>query len=111
MFTYIYIHICVCMYMCVYTYEKLPQGANTAARLFVMRVLRIFVPAFRVLVCVYVCIYTRVCIYECTEIPTIIVPSATINYPSATGSIIVGISLPIFYMRIYIHIHVRTTFN
>ncbi len=28
-----------------------------------------------------------------TEIPTIIDPSATINYPSATGSIIVGISV------------------
>ncbi len=29
-----------------------------------------------------------------TEIPTIIDPSATTNYPSATGSIIVGISVP-----------------
>ncbi len=28
-----------------------------------------------------------------TEIPTIIDPSATINYPSATGSIIVGITV------------------
>jgi hypothetical protein len=58
-----------------------------------------------------------------TEIPTIIDPSATKNYPSATGSIIVGIlvwrafafetiyieSLVILY--IYIIIHAYTVFS
>jgi hypothetical protein len=38
--------------------------------------------------------------YLLTEIPTIIDPSATINYPSATGSIIVGISV------VYVCFHV-----
>ena len=34
------------------------------------------------------------CLVDCgIEIPTIIHPSATIKYPSATGSIIVGISV------------------
>ena len=31
-----------------------------------------------------------------TEIPTIIDPSATINYPSAAGTISVGISVPAY---------------
>ncbi len=41
-----------------------------------------------------------VAVQKSTEIPTIIDPSATINYPSATGSIIVGISLCV-WMRVY----------
>jgi hypothetical protein len=44
----------------------------------------------------HVCVhsYTRfLTAWSITEIPTIIDPSATINYPSATGSIIVGISV------------------
>ena len=40
--------------------------------------------------CIYVCIRARTLD---TEIPTIIDPSATINYPSPTRSIIVGISV------------------
>ncbi len=47
-----------------------------------------------------------------TEIPTIIDPSATINYPIAIGSIIVGISVPVrtfFPLDIYKkqHIHIK----
>jgi hypothetical protein len=44
-----------------------------------------------------------VCINGCTEIPTIIDPSATKNHPSATGSIIVGISVCV---HVYLHTHV-----
>ena len=38
-----------------------------------------------------ICLGSGVC--YATEIPTMIDPSATKNYPSATGSIIVGISV------------------
>ena len=46
--------------------------------------------------CLYIYVI-RTYVHIHTEIPTIIDPSATVNYPSATGSIIVGIS-------VYIHI-------
>jgi hypothetical protein len=82
--------------------------------------------------CIYMCvhayvyIYIYIYIYICegcssTEIPTIIDPSATINYPSATGSIIVGISVPSYdacipasernihaYIHTYTHRHIHT---
>ncbi len=54
-----------------------------------------------------------------TEIPTIIDPGATINYPSATGSIIVGITVSVYlysriltyasvYVFVYEHAHIVT---
>ncbi len=37
-----------------------------------------------------------------TKIPTIIDPSATEKHPSATGSIIVGISVPLIYLGLLV---------
>jgi hypothetical protein len=40
-----------------------------------------------------------------TDIPTIIDPSATINYPSATGSIIVGIPVMCVILAVRVCAH------
>ncbi len=82
---YVYIYIYIYMYIYTYTYTYIHMNIHT------------FLSWMRVSTYIHrgVCIHlTAGCVYvHKHEIPTIIDPSATINYPSATGWIIVGISV------------------
>jgi hypothetical protein len=89
-----YAHITVCM--CALLCRPLPPAHVSMHTLLYVRML------------FYVTFYHLVTWCQClhTEIPTIRDPSATINYPSATGSIVVGIS-SLLYVRMLFYMTCR----